>query len=115
MKKNTKIKQRTRRHRRVRSRVHGTAKRPRLSVFRSNKELYVQLIDDDSGKTLAHATGKDVKSGTALEKARVLGSEIAKHAKTKKISLAVFDRGGFLYAGKIKAVAEGAREGGLEF
>lgn len=107
--------QRLRRRLRIRAKVFGTAERPRLSVFKSNRFVSAQIIDDASGKTLAQATTASTKSKTALEGARVIGVEIAKLAKTAKIEKVVFDRGGYIYTGKIKAVAEGAREGGLEF
>lgn len=111
----TKEEKRQRRHSRVRARLSGSAKRPRLSVFRSNKYIYAQLIDDEEGKTIASATSKTTKGKNETDKAREVGKEIAKQAKSKKVEGIVFDRGGFLYAGKVKAVAEGAREGGLEF
>ncbi len=95
-----------RRHKRIRSTLSGTALRPRLSVFRSNKFLYAQLIDDDAGKTLAQATSDDAKK---------VGVDIAKAAKAIKIDKVVFDRGGYLYIGKIKTIADAAREGGLNF
>ena len=105
---------RVRRHARVRAKISGTADRPRLAVFRSNKYLYAQLIDDTAGKTLAAANSLALTTkGGVREKATAVGAEIAKLAKAKNISKAVFDRGGFLYAGVIKSVAEGAREGGL--
>lgn len=105
---------RVRRHARVRAKISGTADRPRLAVFRSNKYLYAQLINDVEGKTLAAASSLALKmKGGVREQASAVGAEIAKLAKAKKISAAVFDRGGFLYAGVIKSVAEGAREGGL--
>ena len=95
-----------RRHKRIRSRISGTAERPRLSVFRSNKFVYAQLVDDEKGNTLAQANAADAKA---------VGVEIAKKAKAAKIEKVVFDRGGYLYIGKIKAVADAAREGGLIF
>lgn len=105
---------RNRRHLRIRSKVKGTAARPRLSVFKSNKFVYTQIIDDESGTTLASATSKGKKSGAGLSAAKEVGKEIAALAKSKKVSKVVFDRGGYIYTGKIKAVAEGAREGGLQ-
>lgn len=107
--------QREKRRRRIRSRVFGTATRPRLSVFKSNTNIYAQIIDDDAGKTLAAFSSAEVKSGKPLEKAKNVGVEIAKKALSGKIEAVVFDRGGFLYTGHIKALAEGAREGGLKF
>ncbi len=111
-----KLAKRTIRHRRVRSRVTGTDARPRLSVFRANKHIYAQLIDDALGKTLASASSKEVtkkdkKSSVATE----VGKLIATKAAAKNISAVVFDRGGFAYHGRIKALADGAREGGLKF
>jgi large subunit ribosomal protein L18 len=115
-----KVSQRNRRHARIRSRVFGTKERPRLSVFRSSAYMYAQLIDDDKGVTLLAKTNhaklaKKVKAGTKVEIARNLGMAIAKDALDKKIKKVVFDRGGFQYHGRVKAFAEGAREGGLEF
>ncbi len=111
---------RERRHSRVRSKVKGTADIPRLAIFRSNRYLYAQIIDDESGKTLVAATslpkGKVAKKKeTMLDGARRVGKEIAGQAIEKKIKKVVFDRGGFLYAGKVKALADAAREGGLSF
>ena len=101
---------RTIRHNRVRAKVAGTAERPRLSVFRSNKFIYAQLVNDLTGETLAAANSRVVKGG-ALK----VGETLAKAAKAKKIALAVFDRGGYRYLGQIKSLAEGARAGGLQF
>ena len=106
---------RIRRHKRIRSRVFGTKDKPRLSVFKSNRTLYAQLINDDLGTTLAAARTEDSKKGKNLEGAKAVGEDIAKKAKEHKITKAVFDRGGFMYTGKIKALAEGARKGGLKF
>lgn len=107
---------RIKRHIRVRAKIEGTADVPRLSVFRSNKGLFIQLIDDKLGKTLASVNDADIKTGkTKIEKAKEAGKLIAQKAKDKKISKAVFDRGGYKYHGRTQAVAEGAREGGLEF
>ena len=89
--------------------------RPRLAVFRSTQHIYAQIIDDASHKTLASASDLSIKTGTKREKALLVGEEVAKKAKTKKISKIVFDRGGYRYHGRIAAVAEGARKGGLEF
>ena len=101
---------------RVRSQVHGTAERPRLSVSISNLHISAQIIDDDKGKTLVTATtvGKKL-TGTMTEKAIIIGSEIAKNAKKAKIQKIVFDRNGRLYHGRIKALADAARKEGLEF
>lgn len=104
---------RIRRHTRIRSVIGGTALRPRLSVFKSNKFIYAQLIDDVAGNTLVAANSQNLKKGTALEKAREVGMTIAKMALEKGIKESVFDRGGFRYTGKIKAIADGAREAGL--
>jgi len=108
---------RNRRHGRIRARVTGTKTKPRLSVFRSNRFIYAQLVDDASGLTLAAAsdvsTANDKK--TKVERAAVVGEAIAKKAIEKKIQEVVFDRGGFLYAGRVKALAESARKAGLTF
>ena len=104
---------RTRRHARVRAKISGTPERPRLSVFRSNKYIYAQLIDDTTGTTLAAADSRTMKEKTGVARATAVGAALAEAAKAKKISEAVFDRGGFLFTGNVKAVAEGAREGGL--
>ena len=104
-----------RRHARVRAKISGTKEMPRLSVFKSHKYIYAQIIDDTKGHTLADFNSRDAKGKTLSEKAKEVGTGIAKKAITAKIKKVVFDRGGYLYAGKIKLVAEGAREGGLEF
>ena len=105
-----------RRHARIRAKVSGTQSRPRLSVFRSNKYIYAQLIDDETGKTLVAASDIGIKKGqTKVERAKEVGNLIAKSAKTKKIEKVVFDRGGFIYAGRVKSLAEAAREIGLVF
>ena len=106
---------RERRRGRIRSRVNGSAARPRLSVFKSNRYLSVQIIDDTAGKTIAAASTKSLKGKTPLEKASALGKSIAELARKQSVSKVVFDRGGYLYTGRIKAVADGAREGGLVF
>ena len=101
---------------RTRSHIHGTAKRPRMSVNVSNKHISVQLINDDESKTIVSAsTSKSTAKGTMTEKASVVGSEIAKAAKAKKIKHVAFDRGSKQYHGRIKALADAARENGLEF
>jgi large subunit ribosomal protein L18 len=108
---------RIRRHRRVRKKIHGTAERPRLAVYRTNKHLSVQLIDDDAGTTLAAAStmqASDVSSGTVAAATQV-GTLIAERAKAAGISTVVFDRGGYAYHGRVAAVAAAAREAGLEF
>ena len=110
-----KTEKRIRRHNRIRSKVKGTNDMPRLSVFKSNTAVYAQVIDDKKGITLVSGSSKDIKGGTVLEKAQQVGLDIAKKAVVKKISKVVFDRGGYIYTGKVKALAEGAREGGLKF
>ena len=110
--------ERTRRHLRVRNKISGTATRPRLCVFRSNTNIYVQVIDDVAGKTLVSAStlDKDVKTKYSnKEAAKEVGSLIAKKAIANKIDTVVFDRGGYVYHGIIKELAEAAREGGLKF
>jgi large subunit ribosomal protein L18 len=108
---------RRRRHRRVRSKVSGTTARPRLAVFRSNRGIFAQLIDDDAGRTLASASWLGVKSqsGNKTDQASEVGKALAAAAAKAGISTCVFDRGGYLYHGRVKALAEGAREGGLQF
>jgi large subunit ribosomal protein L18 len=107
---------RKRRHARVRDRVRGTDRRPRLCVYRSNKYLYVQVISDESGRTLAAAsTIKEPGAGVTKEKAKVLGQQIATKCKALGIASVVFDRAGYRYHGRIKALADAAREGGLNF
>lgn len=111
-----KIQKRSRRHSRVRSIVSGTEQRPRLVVFRANQNIYAQLIDDVSGKTLAQAsTLKSKAKGNKSEQAAAVGENIAKKAVELKISEVVFDRGGFKYHGRVKALAEAARAAGLKF
>ncbi len=103
---------------RIRAKISGTAERPRFSVFRSNKEIYVQLIDDATGNTLLAASTRDkdfARTGSKIEQSKSIGTAAAKKAAEKGITEVVFDRGGFLYHGRVKAVAEGAREGGLKF
>jgi large subunit ribosomal protein L18 len=108
---------RQRRHRRVRGRVQGSAGRPRLCVFRSSKGIYAQVIDDDAGVTLASASTLQLggESGTKSERAAEVGKLVAQRAREAGIEKVVFDRGGYLYHGRVKALADGAREGGLEF
>lgn len=107
---------RSRRHRRVRVKVEGTAQRPRLSVYRSLHHVYAQLIDDGTGRTLAAASTAELKTGKKdAEAAAAVGKAIAEKAKAAGITTAVFDRGGFLYHGRIKALADAAREAGMEF
>ncbi|MCB9805699.1 50S ribosomal protein L18 [Candidatus Nomurabacteria bacterium] len=111
----SKSEKRIKRHNRIRARVHGTASRPRLAVFRSNKYLYVQAINDDEGVTIASANSQTSKAKTSKEKASETGKSVAEALKAKKIDSVVFDRGGFLYAGSVKALADAAREAGLKF
>ncbi|MBK7763274.1 MAG: 50S ribosomal protein L18 [Bacteroidetes bacterium] len=103
---------------RIRKKINGVAAKPRLSVFRSNKEIYCQLIDDVTGVTIASANsrGKDIDAkGNKVEIAKLVGKSLAAKAKAKGIENCVFDRGGYLYHGRVKAVADGAREGGMIF
>jgi len=113
----TKREARLRRHRRVRAKVSGTAERPRLAVFRSNRGIFAQLVDDASGRTLAAASWTAVsgRSGSKTDQSREVGKTLAAAAKKAGIDRCVFDRGGYLYHGRVKALAEGAREGGLQF
>jgi large subunit ribosomal protein L18 len=127
--KKTKQEKRYRRHRRVRAKIKGTAKVPRLCVFRSNKHIYAQLIDDEKGKTLISASDLDIKTQTKNKKtektqkplsgkeavAYRVGQILAQKALEKKFEKVVFDRGGYKYHGRVKALAEGARENGLKF
>lgn len=105
----------SRRKARIRAKITGTAERPRLAVFKSHKYLYAQIIDDSKGNTLASTDSRKVGGTTPVERAKAVGVEIAKKAKAAKIAKVVFDRSGYLYTGKIKVVADAAREGGLEF
>jgi large subunit ribosomal protein L18 len=108
---------RLRRHRRVRGKVAGTAERPRLAVFRSNRGIFAQLVDDSSGRTLASAGWTRLQDfkGDKTEQAKEVGLRLAWAAKEAGIVAVVFDRGGYLYHGRVKALADGAREGGLRF
>ena len=105
------------RPRRVRAKVHGTAERPRISVFRSNRGIFAQLIDDDAGRTLAAVnwTEGELRSLKPMEQAKKAGELLGQRAKAAGIETAVFDRGGYRYHGRVKALAEGAREAGLNF
>jgi large subunit ribosomal protein L18 len=104
---------------RVRRKISGTTVRPRISVFRSNTDIYVQMIDDSSGKTLVSASSRDkdiaAQKGTKVEKSKLVGAAIARKASELGLLDVVFDRSGYLYHGRVKAVAEGAREGGMKF
>ncbi|HEY1200998.1 MAG TPA: 50S ribosomal protein L18 [Niastella sp.] len=116
---NTKLEQRQKIRYRIRKKVAGTAAKPRLAIFRSNSDIYAQLIDDEQGFTLAAASSRDkdisAQKITKVEKSKLVGQAIARKAKDLNISTIVFDRGGNLYHGRVQAVAEGAREGGLQF
>ena len=113
----TKSQHRLKRRKRVRSKISGTADRPRLSVFRSNRGVVAQLIDDRSGKTVAAVNWieKDLRKLGPMDQATKIGSLLAERAKAAGVTTCVFDRGGYRYHGRVKALAEGAREGGLEF
>jgi large subunit ribosomal protein L18 len=113
---NTKAYNRNRIHLRIRKRITGTATKPRLSVFRSNKSIYCQLIDDVNGVTLASASSKEFPvKGNKVEQSSLVGKQIAVKAINLNISKVVFDRSGYLYHGRVKALADGARDGGLQF
>ena len=119
--KRTKEDIRTRIHRRIRKRMNGTAERPRLAIFRSQAHIYAQVINDESGTTVCTASSldeglkKQMKRGATVAAAKAVGKLIADRAKEKSVERVVFDRGGFLYHGRIKALADAAREGGLQF
>jgi len=104
-----------RRKARTRAKISGTEERPRLCVFKSHKYIYVALVDDDKGHTLVTVDSRQMKGKTPVDRAKEVGVEVAKKAKLAKITKVVFDRGGYIYTGKIKVVADAAREGGLEF
>jgi len=108
---------RERRHRRVRGKISGTDERPRLAVFRSNRGIFAQLVDDATGRTLVGASWVGLKGfkGDKSQQAKQVGKQLAAAAKKRGIEAVVFDRGGYLYHGRVKALAEGAREGGLKF
>ena len=103
------------RHKRIRAKVRGTAARPRLAVFRSNRYISAELINDETGTTIAAASSKGLSARSSGERAAVVGRTVAEQAKRKGVTAAVFDRSGYTYAGAIKALADGAREGGLQF
>ena len=109
---NTSSEKRARRHKRIRAKVRGTATRPRLAVYRSNRAISAQLINDETGTTLAASRGT---SGSLMQQASTVGAAIAVAAKAQGITMAVFDRAGFTYTGRVKALAEAARENGLTF
>ncbi len=116
-----KIDRRKRIHYRIRKHVNGTAERPRMVVFRSNKQIYVQVVDDEQGRTLAAASSNDkalvaeCKGKSGIETAAIVGKAIAERTKSKGISTVSFDRGGYLFHGRVKSLADAAREGGLIF
>ncbi len=112
---NAKLEKRTRRHAKIRTQISGTAERPRLSIYKSNKHISAQLIDDTAGVTLVGIHSRDVKGRTMMEKSALVGKTIAEKGKSLKVKAVVFDRGGFIYTGCVKALADAAREGGLQF
>ncbi|MFZ2521907.1 MAG: 50S ribosomal protein L18 [Minisyncoccia bacterium] len=112
---NIKKEKRVRRHKRIRAKVFGTTDKPRLSVFKSNKHISAQIIDDSTGKTLVSAHSREFSGKKMVEKSKMVGESIATKAVSKKIDKVVFDRGGFIYTGNIKALADGARSSGLKF
>ena len=111
----TKIERRIKIKTRIRGKISGTAERPRMTVFRSNKQIYVQLVDDLAGKTLAAASSRGMEAAPKKELAAKVGQEIAKKAQEAGITSAVFDRNGYLYHGRVKELADAARNGGLKF
>lgn len=113
--KNTKTQKRNRIKRKIRMTISGTGARPRLSVFRSNSFIYAQLIDDEKAVTIAQASDIKAAKGTKIERAAVVGEALAKAATAKGVTAVVFDRSGFRYTGRIKALADSARKGGLSF
>ena len=117
IKKESKNDVRKRRHQRVRNKISGTTNVPRLNVFRSNSRIFAQIIDDENGTTLVSSSSVElkIKNGGNVEGATLVGKDIAEKAKKKNIEKVVFDRGGYLYHGRVKALAEAARENGLEF
>lgn len=121
LKKADRNKKRVERHNKIRNKIVGTPERPRLNVFRSSKNIYAQIIDDAAGKTIVQASTKDkdildrIGQMTKVEAAKLVGEQIAKKAQEKGIKSVVFDRGGYLYHGRVKSLAESARENGLDF
>ena len=111
----TKLQRRARIKQRIRKIVSGTASKPRLSVFRSNKEIYAQLIDDVTGVTIASASSREIKASSKVEAAQAVGKAIAEKATASKIETVAFDRNGYLYHGRVKVLADAAREAGLKF
>ena len=116
MAKDSRNDRRVKRHERVRKNISGTASLPRLNVFRSNTSIYVQVIDDEAGKTLVSSSSRELKlkNGGNIEAAKLVGKDIAQKCKKAKINKVVFDRGGYLYHGRVSALADAAREAGLE-
>lgn len=112
---NKKLEKKIRLKKKIRAKIYGTATCPRLSVFRSNNYIYAQMIDDSKSTTVASASDMDVKTGTKTERAIAVGANIAKASNTKGIKTCVFDRNGFKYTGRIKALADSARKAGLKF
>lgn len=113
--KQPKKEKRIRRHAKIRSTISGTQEAPRLSVFKSNKHITAQIIDDVNAVTIASAHSREVKGKNMMEKSALVGEAIAAKALAKKVKTVVFDRGGFIYTGNVKALADGARKGGLKF
>ena len=111
----SKIQRRNKIKTRIRGKISGTAERPRMSVFRSNKGIYVQVIDDLTGNTIVAASSKGLEGGTKVEVAAKVGEEIAKRAMEKGVTEVVFDRNGYLFHGRVKSLADAARKGGLKF
>lgn len=111
----TKISRRNKIKTRIRGKISGTAERPRMSVFRSNKQIYVQIIDDLAGRTLVSASSKGISEGTKCEIAAAVGADVAKKALEAGINTVVFDRNGYLFHGRVKSLADAARQGGLKF
>lgn len=112
---NVKKEKRIRRHARIRAKIFGTKKTPRLSVFKSNKHISAQMIDDENAITILSVHSREVKGKNMMDKSALVGQALAKKALAKKIKTTVFDRGGFIYTGCVRALADGAREGGLKF
>jgi large subunit ribosomal protein L18 len=112
---NKKLEKRIRLKKKIRAKISGTSTNPRLSVFRSNTFIYAQLIDDTNGTTIVSGSDMDAKSGTKTERAQAVGATLAKSAVAKGIKTCIFDRNGFKYTGRIKALADSAREAGLKF
>ena len=110
-----KVEKRKRIHKKIRSKVDGTKDKPRVSVYKSNRDLFVQFIDDEENKTLLSSSSAKMKGKNKTEKSKALGTSLAKDALKKGYKKVVFDRGGFIYTGRITALAEGLREGGLKF